>query len=574
MAERGALKALDPNVKASKGRLGAPPTKIPRGGANVSKLAEVDGSAKEMEAKLHDVLDENDELRGQFGELEEYNRKLQVTCINMEEEAAEWKKSYESLQAEGTELFQTYERKCTMLKEVSKQLDDHKHKLAEKDARFKKLQSSKDSAEHERDELREKTKTHNEASGKHESRFLNLKDEHNQTLAKLDTLQQQLRDAMRATPRAADAPLPATQTNTAELDNMKKQLAEAGEREKKVRDELQSMQLHVQHLMAKQTDDGACTSPLFADDTVGALPSMTPRRIASQTPGRGAPPKTPSGAMMEMSNMSPESLRERAESLIISNDLLRQELNASKRDSADNEETVANLESAVSELKSHVDDYKKKVRLATEQHVEAEEEREAALAEARELISRVHQLEEQGHSAGLAIVQELEGAKAQLAAAELKHTKAHSDLAASKKQIETQTAAAKNAENDMRLMYKRHKKEMTELQDKYKSGELEERYRVATHKAMQMEALVHKWVGYAREMGEVRALQEKRAAAIESNTADVQGLLQDALHMKQQAETKVSKWRRQCQRMQKVVFPFTFSHTILLLTSVYLHAHA
>ena len=133
MAERGALKALDPNVKASKGRLGAPPTKIPRGGANVSKLAEVDGSAKEMEAKLHDVLDENDELRGQFGELEEYNRKLQVTCINMEEEAAEWKKSYESLQAEGTELFQTYERKCTMLKEASKQLDDHKHKLAEKE---------------------------------------------------------------------------------------------------------------------------------------------------------------------------------------------------------------------------------------------------------------------------------------------------------------------------------------------------------------------------------------------------------------------------------------------------------
>ena len=44
------------------------------------------------------------------------------------------------------------------------------------------------------------------------------------------------------------------------------------------------------------------------------------------------------------------------------------------------------------------------------------------------------------------------------------------------------TAAAKNAENDMRLMYKRHKKELTELQDKYKSGELEERYRVATHK--------------------------------------------------------------------------------------------
>ncbi len=103
----------------------------------------------------------------------------------------------------------------------------------------------------------------------------------------------------------------------------------------------------------------------------------------------------------------------------------------------------------------------------------------------------------------------------------------------------------------MRLMYKRHKKELGELEDKHKSGELEARYRHATQKALQMEALVHKWVGYAREMGEVRALQQRRAAAIESNSAAVQALVQDALEMKEAADARVGKWRKQCRRMEK-----------------------
>ena len=131
MAGRAApLRTLDPNVTAGASGLAAPPSKIPRS-TTAGKTG--DGAKQELETKLHEVLDEYDELRNQYGELEEQNRKLRVECINMEEEATEWKKSYESLQTEGTELFQTYERKCAMLKEVSKQLDEHKHKIAERD---------------------------------------------------------------------------------------------------------------------------------------------------------------------------------------------------------------------------------------------------------------------------------------------------------------------------------------------------------------------------------------------------------------------------------------------------------
>ena len=132
MAERGALKALDPNAKKGVNRtsIGGPPSKIPRAGGKLG-----DGKS-ELEAKLHEVLADYDELASQYAELEATNKKLQNSNINMEEEAAEWKKSYESLQAEGTELFQTYERKCAMLKEVSKQLDDLKSKVAERDARL------------------------------------------------------------------------------------------------------------------------------------------------------------------------------------------------------------------------------------------------------------------------------------------------------------------------------------------------------------------------------------------------------------------------------------------------------
>ena len=550
MAGRGApLRILDPNVKAGATGLAAPPSKIPRS-ANAGKTG--DSAKQELETKLHEVLDENDELRSQFGELEEQNRKLRVQFINMEEEAGEWKKSYESLQTEGTELFQTYERKCTMLKEASKQLDEHKHKLAERDGLLKDMQRSKEGAEQERDELREKVKLHNEAIGKHETRYLTLKDEHNQTLERLDALQQQLRDAMRGAPRADAALQPehTAQHNSAQLESMRKQVKDVGDREQKALAELHAAKQQVQRLMAQQSAS-ACTSPLASEGHVGALSAITPCRVASQTPGKGAPPKTPSIAMMEMTHLSPESLRERAESLLISNDLLRQELNASKRERDDYAESVASLEAAVRDLKSQVDDCKKKMHLATEQQIAAEEERYAALAEARELSSRVTELEEAGHAAGQELVQELESVKMQLASAETRQNEAKKELAAAKKQLETQTAAAKNAENDMRIMYKRHKKEMTELQDKYKAGELEERYRVATHKAMQMEALVHKWVGYAREMNEVRALQERRAAAVEDSSAAVKALMQDALQMKEEADNRVGKWSRQCRRMEK-----------------------
>jgi chromosome segregation ATPase len=52
-------------------------------------------------------------------------------------------------------------------------------------------------------------------------------------------------------------------------------------------------------------------------------------------------------------------------------------------------------------------------------------------------------------------------------------------------------------------------------------------------------------------MGEVRALQQRRAAAIESNSAAVQALVQDALEMKEAAEARIGKWRKQCRRMEK-----------------------
>lgn len=105
-----------------------------------------------------------------------------------------------------------------------------------------------------------------------------------------------------------------------------------------------------------------------------------------------------------------------------------------------------NLEAAVRDLKAEADDSKRKLRLATENQVAAEDERDAAQVcvcvrarvrfrvlhalalsdgdtdkctqgEARELASRVTELEEAGHAAGEAVVEELQSAKAQLAVA-------------------------------------------------------------------------------------------------------------------------------------------------------------
>ena len=282
MAERVALKPLDPNARMSKSAIGTASSKIPRA-ANAGKSAENDGNEKQaLEAKLHEVLDEYDEVRTQYHP----RTSLRSTA--------------------GSD----------MLKEVSRQLEDHKQKLVERDARLKELQRSKESAEQERDEQRDKTKAHNDIISKHESRYLSLKEEHNQTLVKLDALQQLLREAMRSAPRADSAPQQEVvgTLDTLQIKKMEKMLEEADTREKKAREELQSVKQQMHRLM--QGDNTACTSP----DNVSAL------QATSATPARGFLPKTPSGAMLEMANLSPESLYERAESLLISNDLLRQVL--------------------------------------------------------------------------------------------------------------------------------------------------------------------------------------------------------------------------------------------------------
>jgi hypothetical protein len=62
-------------------------------------------------------------------------------------------------------------------------------------------------------------------------------------------------------------------------------------------------------------------------------------------------------------------------------------------------------------------------RRATEEHMAAEEERDAAQAQVRELSLRVHELEETGHAAGAAIVEELEAVKGQLVAADERKSK-------------------------------------------------------------------------------------------------------------------------------------------------------
>lgn len=67
-----------------------------------------------------------EDLRKANARLEEENRKHAVEAINQQEEIAEWQRAYESLQTEGQELFQTYERKCTMLKQSHKELEEHK----------------------------------------------------------------------------------------------------------------------------------------------------------------------------------------------------------------------------------------------------------------------------------------------------------------------------------------------------------------------------------------------------------------------------------------------------------------
>jgi ribonuclease D len=62
----------------------------------------------------------------------------------------------------------------------------------------------------------------------------------------------------------------------------------------------------------------------------------------------------------------------------LTRELAWQELNASKREREQHEETLVNLEAAVRDLKAEADDSKRKLRLATENQVAAEDERDAA----------------------------------------------------------------------------------------------------------------------------------------------------------------------------------------------------
>jgi hypothetical protein len=300
-----------------------------------------------IEKSMHEILDEYDQLQSSYRDLEKENHELRVALINSEEDVAEWKRSYESMQEEGNQLFQAYDRKCNSLKQLGVQLAECKSALEENKNYAAQVESELQSARELHDELKSKCRSQSELNSKQESRYFALKEEYNDTLSRLEFLERQRCSAADAIPAPTDCeplPIAALITDIARLAATIDQCHAA------------ARSIPPRPLPARADETGAFAdadggwrdaaelpagldSPtagqrgpgeahLFSlHDAVGGgggWGHSTPRRGSGRGAAAAAAPKTPGQAFLQMEALSPLSLREHAESLAISNDLLRQ----------------------------------------------------------------------------------------------------------------------------------------------------------------------------------------------------------------------------------------------------------
>ncbi|EKX35853.1 hypothetical protein GUITHDRAFT_118000 [Guillardia theta CCMP2712] len=527
---RPALQALDHNKPASEPI--AKRSNHAKEDESVTKKLEDMSSEKEfLSNKLNEVLDDYEELRKAYDELHEHNKQLKVELINTAEESSEWKNSYESLQTEGSELFKTYERKCTMLKQVTAQLEEQKSTMQEKENRMNAMQQELRDSQADRDDLRAKVKAQSELLNRQESEYLELKSEYNQLLEKLELLEGESRGLARP---ASSGPA----ESSSRLENERIEFAVH-----KSMEEIVKLEEIVKKLWASNWNQGGCVDNRSTEN-------FSVFKTPSRTPGRNLH-KTPSRVIAEIEQLSPSALQERAESLIIRNDLLRQELDASKREREERKEYAQSCEIALQERIKDLDEERRRSDALSDKLELLSKELRALQLENDSMKQQVKNLEEAGHAAGMAVQQELEAAKQHLSEAEEVKRLHENSMASLKKQLDEQILATKNAENDMRIMYKRHKKEMQEMSDKFKAGDYEERYKEAVQKASQLETLVSKWVTYARQVVEMRTLQAQQVDQLEVNSRDMLEIVEQAKAIKLEAEAKVAKWSRQTRRMQR-----------------------
>jgi chromosome segregation ATPase len=192
-----------------------------------------------------------------------------------------------------------------------------------------------------------------------------------------------------------------------------------------------------------------------------------------------------------------------------------------------------------------------KLRAAAAQVKSLTEARDEAMAEAEAAHRDLVELQQERKAGSAALEAELDTAKEACEAAEVSRRSAEAESEKLRRALEKQVEATKNAENDMRLMYKRHKKETQEVADKFRAGEYEARYEAAVAKAAQLEGLLANWVNYAKEVNQLRTLHGQLDEADARAAAEARGLIDDADAMRADAETKCAKWERQCARMQK-----------------------
>ena len=287
-----------------------------------------------MNGELKQVLDECDKHRRLNGDLQQENKELRIAFINSKEDVAEWKKSYESKQNEYNQLNQVYELKCNVLKQTEIQLTECKSVLEEHKRHIALIESELLASRQECDELKLRCRSHSEAHAKQESRFFALKEEYSDAFCRyVEFLERKLGCPSDLTSSDDNEPLriAAILSDLARLastlDECRAALHANPTAAAVAHPRAAAVYLDAAAEPANSPSaarHGPCESRLSTSSDGGDWPGgATPRRSRSRA-AAAVPLRTPGTVLLTMESLSPSSLREHAESLAISNDLLRQ----------------------------------------------------------------------------------------------------------------------------------------------------------------------------------------------------------------------------------------------------------
>eukprot|EP01028_Stygiella_incarcerata_P008941 TRINITY_DN401_c0_g3_i1.p1 TRINITY_DN401_c0_g3~~TRINITY_DN401_c0_g3_i1.p1 ORF type:complete len:1348 (+),score=562.83 TRINITY_DN401_c0_g3_i1:328-4371(+) len=446
-------------------------------------------------------------------------RQLEADAINLQDDSAQYRSEYLRIQRETKGFFSRYAQKCQKLKMMQERQDILLEQIKKREELMRQLNGELDGEKKKAFEWKQKYKTQCHSFKENYEAFKALRDEY--------------------------------ETLTGQLSKVGLKMGRIDGEEQDI---IESLAAQLDELEKKKGDDEKDRSLAEAREQVAQLQAKV-KEMDAALESRVAKFASTATTVASLRQDSPDRMRERVETLSISNDILREEraslekeLQTAKAKIAEQQHALIAAAKASSKPKTPSSSRKmgkqrdarlEEMRLKFESQIEEMKKQHAMeiqkLTEANDTCHLIHmrQLHDQMESVVSGLETEMQDKmdslekKTMVSSQKVEHVQqevlkldhalqskieSENKLRLEKLRLDEQISelvrANRNIEEDMRLVYKKHRQELRDLEEKYQAGEYIQRYEDAVVRMKAMEEHLREVSTFVDDVGSIDAEQK------------------------------------------------------------------